>query len=343
MSQFFDQYNAILEKSLQKVRLRVDPNVKYAEDFAQYDGYVGYILAETDDSFDFFYENSTVTLPKNVVLVEQNIGAPTRFFQGLAGVQPGGDKASSGGGLAGALGSIARQGTQAAGSGLAALGRAGLAMHGIPSSAYSGNSSNASQSIPPKSTDQTKQSIDKTKSLLLKNKNNNAAININGVDYGIISIKDSSGKNHTTLQGNILILASYNIFDNLIQNSWSSLNEAGTAGLQFPMWGRPASPTATQPTATAATQPTATATTTTTPTAPVSGAGAAINYLQMSSITPANLKSKKLLNTPLQITLQPIMQQSTSSSATQAAVSPVDYNAMFTVSPNNAEILVTFL
>ena len=97
MSQFFDQYNAILEKSLQRVRLKVDPSNKCAEDFAQFDGYVGYILAETDDSIEFFYDNQTVTIPKNAVVVEQG------FMQGLAG-NP------NAAGKSGALGAIARQG-----------------------------------------------------------------------------------------------------------------------------------------------------------------------------------------------------------------------------------------
>jgi hypothetical protein len=102
MSQFFDQYNSILEKSLQKVRLRVDPNVKYAEDFAQYDGYVGYILAETDESIDFFYENNTVTLPKNAVIIEQENTGMRRFMQSAVG--------NAQGGVSGALGTMVNKG-----------------------------------------------------------------------------------------------------------------------------------------------------------------------------------------------------------------------------------------
>jgi len=127
MSQFFNQYNAILEKSLQKVRLRVDPNVKYAEDFAQYDGYVGYILAETDDSFDFFYENSTVTLPKNAIIIEQESTGMRRFMQSAVG--------NAQGGTSGALGTMVNK---AAGLGVGLAGNALKGAANLGSMIYTG-------------------------------------------------------------------------------------------------------------------------------------------------------------------------------------------------------------
>lgn len=83
MSKFFDQYSSILEKNLQRVRLKVDPLNKYAEDFAQYHGYEGYILAETEDAIKFFSNNEIVMIPKKAVMVEG-------ILSGLAGTaQPG--------------------------------------------------------------------------------------------------------------------------------------------------------------------------------------------------------------------------------------------------------------
>lgn len=172
MSQFFDQYNAILEKSLQKVRLRVDPNVKYAEDFAQYDGYVGYILAETDDSFDFFYENSTVTLPKNAVFVE-GVGD---FIRGAAGQ-------NTGSSVSGALGSIAS-------SALKGAAKAGLAMHGIPSSAYSSSSNSAqSQQAPsPGSALKFPPMVDRSQAIPVEDKDGYATVKVHNTLYGFSQI-----------------------------------------------------------------------------------------------------------------------------------------------------------
>jgi RNase P/RNase MRP subunit p29 len=100
MSKFFDQYASILEKNLQKVRLKVDPLNKYAEDFAQYHGYEGYILAETKDAIKFYTNNQIVMIPKKAVVVENWKQGVTNFLQGAAGQQPVG--------ATGALGSIAR-------------------------------------------------------------------------------------------------------------------------------------------------------------------------------------------------------------------------------------------
>ena len=97
MSKFFEQYNAVLEKNLQKVRLKVDPLNKYAEDYGQYDGYVGYILAETENEIKFFYNNSTLNIPKKAVVIENMVA---NYLQGAAGQKPVG--------ALGALGSITR-------------------------------------------------------------------------------------------------------------------------------------------------------------------------------------------------------------------------------------------
>jgi len=87
----------VLEKNLQKVRLKVDPLNKYAEDYGQYDGYVGYILAETENEIKFFYNNSTLNIPKKAVVIENMV---TNYLQGAAGQKPVG--------ALGALGSITR-------------------------------------------------------------------------------------------------------------------------------------------------------------------------------------------------------------------------------------------
>jgi len=97
MSKFFEQYNAVLEKNLQKVRLKVDPLNKYAEDYGQYDGYVGYILAETENEIKFFYNSSTLNIPKKAVVIENMVA---NYLQGAAGQKPVG--------ALGALGSITR-------------------------------------------------------------------------------------------------------------------------------------------------------------------------------------------------------------------------------------------
>lgn len=321
MSQFFDQYSSILEKSLQKVRLRVDPNVKYAEDFAQYDGYVGYILAETDDSIDFFYENNTVTLPKNAVFIEglgdvakatgRAIGSGAgNFIRGAAGQ-------NTGTSVAGALGSIA---------GSAAKGVANLG-----SMLYTGqklfDGKNQQADTPANSA----QAVDKTKSLPIKNKNGNVSISINGMDYGIIDIRDANNKSLVTNNNNNLILAHYDAFNFILNASWSTLNEAGFAGIPYNVAGRPIAPAA------APAAPAAAPANTTTPA--TSAAAGAAPFLEMPSFTSSALKAKKLLGVPLVVSLSPIPQ----SGAANKPAASIDYSVKFTIGPNNAEILVTFL
>lgn len=332
MSQFFDQYNAILEKSLQKVRLKVDPSNKCAEDFTQFNGYVGYILAETDESIEFFYNNNTVTLPKNAVFIEglgdvakatgRAIGAGAgNFIRGAAGQ-------NTGASVAGALGSIA---------GSAAKGAANFG-----SMLYTGqklfDGKNQQAGAPANST----QAVDKTKSLSIKNKNGNVSIAINGTDYGIIDIKDANNKSLVTINNNVLILAHYDAFNFILDTSWSTLNEAGTAGLPYNVGGLPIAPAA-APVPAAAPAPAATPApapaNTTTPATSAAPASAAVAFLQMPSVTPSALKAKKLLGVPLVLSLSPITQPG----AANKPATPIDYPAKFTIGPNNAEVLVTFL
>jgi hypothetical protein len=352
MSQFFDQYNSILEKSLQKVRLRVDPNVKYAEDFAQYDGYVGYILAETDESIDFFYENNTVTLPKNAVIIEQENTGMRRFMQSAVG--------NAQGGVSGALGTMVNKGAGAVGTALKGAANLGSMLYTgqqlFPMGNNQGQRAGAAVAA---------QAVDKTKSLAIKNKNGNASITINGMDYGIINIKDANNKSLVMLNNNVLILAHYNAFNLVLNTSWSTLNEiyetefdrknrlkaeaalkakqaAGTPAAQTSAASAPApaaqtsAASAPAPAAqtSAAPAPAAPSNTTATPTA-----SAADAFLQMPSVTVSALNAKKLLGVPLVVSLSPITQPN----ATNKPSTPIDYSVKFTAAPNNAEVLVTFL
>lgn len=322
MSQFFDQYNAILEKSLQRVRLKVDPSNKYAEDFAQFDGYVGYILAETDDSIEFFYDNQTVTLPKSVIIAEyfgQNAvnavgkgisaaGTGTaNFIRGAAGQ-------NTGSSWTGALGSMASGAVKG-------LGKAALALHGIDPSKLSSQQQAAvsSQSKPTAN-------LDKSKTFDIKNSNGFAAIDISGVRYGIVvgSIKN---------QNNQVLLNSFT-FDTIISNF---IAEAGFAGLAPNVGGIPTVPTASNTMPAATTQPT-TAPAATAQSQPQSGqAAAAVQYVPISKITAPNLKQQNALKVPLTIELLPLDVKASS------ITTPTTYQIMFTLAPNGQEVLLNFL
>jgi len=346
MSQFFDQYNSILEKSLQKVRLRVDPNVKYAEDFAQYDGYVGYILAETDESIDFFYENNTVTLPKNAVIIEQENTGMRRFMQSAVG--------NAQGGVSGALGTMVNKGAGAVGNALKGAANLGSMLYTGQQLFPMGN--NQGQRTGAAAVAKPAQAVDKTKSIAVKNKNGNASITINGMDYGIINIKDANNKSLVILNNNVLILAHYNAFNLVLNTSWSTLNEiyetefdrnkrlkaeaalkakqaAGSPTAPAPAAPAPAAPAPAAQTS-AASAPAAPGNTTAAPTA-----SAADAFLQMPSVTVSALNAKKLLGVPLVVSLSPITQPN----ATNKPSTPIDYSVKFTAAPNNAEVLVTFL
>lgn len=136
MSKFFDQYSSILEKNLQRVRLKVDPLNKYAEDFAQYNGYEGYILAETEDSIKFFTNKQIVMIPKKAVIVEG-------ILSGLAGTANAGDSSAST-----AVGTIGRN---IAGTAARAMFGSGVTGTGNSNSGYASGSKDAKdiQSVAP--------------------------------------------------------------------------------------------------------------------------------------------------------------------------------------------------
>lgn len=334
MSQFFNQYNAILEKSLQKVRLKVDPSNKCAEDFAQFDGYVGYILAETDDSIEFFYDNQTVTLPKDAVVVEgwkdtlksmaggayrglSNLTSAAgtgaaNFIRGAAGQ-------NTGSSWMGALGSMA--------SGAAkGLGKAALALHGIDPRMLSSQqqAATSSQSKPIAN-------LDKSKAFDIKNSNGFASIDINGVKYGIVA---GSIKN----QSNQVLLNSFT-FDNIINKFFAEntlYQEYNNYYTSNPFANR-VSTTAQPATAPAAT-PTATTPTATTQSQPQSGqAAAAVQYVPIGKITAPNLKQQNALKVPLTLELLPLDVKSSN------ITTPTLYQVMFTLAPNGQEVLLNFL
>lgn len=351
MSQFFDQYNSILEKSLQKVRLRVDPNVKYAEDFAQYDGYVGYILAETDESIDFFYENNTVTLPKNAVIIEQENTGMRRFMQSAVG--------NAQGGKSGALGTMVNKGAGAVGSVLKGAANLGSMLYTGQKLFDGQNQQTSAPAAPAKSM----QAVDKTKSIAVKNKNGNVSISINGMDYGITDIRDANNKSLVTNNNNnTLSLAHYDAFNLMLNKGWSFLSEiyepefnrrkrleaeakaalktkqaAGAPAAPAPAAQTSAAP-APAPAAAPAAAPAPAAASANTTTPATSGAAAA-PFLEMPSFTSSALKAKKLLGVPLVVSLSPIPQ----SDAANKPAASIDYSVKFTIGPNNIEILVTFL
>lgn len=328
MSQFFNQYNAILEKSLQKVRLKVDPSNKCAEDFAQFDGYVGYILAETDDSIEFFYDNQTVTLPKSVIIAEyfgQNaVNAVGRGISaagtGAANFIRGAAGQNTGSSWTGALGSMASGAVKG-------LGKAALALHGVDPSKLSSQQQAAisSQSKPTAN-------LDKSKAFDIKNSNGFATIDINGVRYGIVAGTIKNQKQQ-------VLLDSFT-FDNIISNF---IAEAGFAGLSPNVGGLPTTPAAsnTMPAATTqqTTAPAATAQTATTQNQPQSGqmAAAAVQYVPISKITAPNLKQQNALKVPLTLELLPLDVKSSN------ITTPTLYQVMFTLAPNGQEVLLNFL
>lgn len=181
MSQFLNNFTAILESSLQKVRLKVDPSNKQAEDFSQYDGYVGYILAETDKEIDFFFDNTLVKLPKAAIIIEQQ-----GFLQGLAGTN----------GTAGnAAGSLVRQGLQGVGRAVTGVAKAGLALHGIdPSKFGSGSASQPAQPAQPAPSSALKfpPEVDHSSAFKVIDVDGAAAIKVNNVPYGFLSIQTAN-------------------------------------------------------------------------------------------------------------------------------------------------------
>ena len=89
MSSFFEQYEAVLSKNLQQVMLKVDPLNRTAEDYTQYDGYTGYILAETDEIYRIYIDGKIVDIPKSAVIVEGLKRVASDFVKGAAGYNTG--------------------------------------------------------------------------------------------------------------------------------------------------------------------------------------------------------------------------------------------------------------
>lgn len=311
MSQFFDQYNAILEKSLQKVRLKVDPSNKCAEDFAQFDGYVGYILAETDDNIEFFCGRQIVSLPKNAIIIEQGflqkagVGA-ANFIRGAAGQ-------NTGSSWAGTLGNIA-------GGTARGFGKAALALHGIDPSKVIGQQQQPTNVA--RDSHVSNADADTSKAFIIKNSNGIATIDINGIIYGIIA---GSIKN----QGNQVLLNSF-VFDYIINNF---IVEAGFNGLSPNVGGIPVKSLKTNTqqvdaTVTDTAQKNLHDSQTTT---------ATVQYIPISKITAQNLKQQKALKVPLSLELQPLNIKATNTAT------PTMHQVMFTLAPNGQEVQLIFL
>lgn len=178
MSKFFDQYSSILEKNLQRVRLKVDPLNKYAEDFAQYHGYEGYILAETEDAIKFFSNNEIVMIPKKAVVVEG-------LLSGLAGTaQPGDNSAKT------AIGTIGRN---IAGTAARAVFGAGVTGTGGGYGGAGAQANNAQNATLGKQVGMTKLPNEMLgKSFKVIDKKGTACISQRGKTYYIVQIKSTN-------------------------------------------------------------------------------------------------------------------------------------------------------
>ena len=173
MSKFFDQYSSIIEGSLQQVRLRVDPHNKCAEDFAQYEGYIGYILAETDKNVDFYSNNKIITIPRKGFIFEG-------VLTGLAGTAPAGDTSRRT-----AVGTIARNviGTAA---------RVGAGIYGVNLPAgqqapVGGGAAGAGAGI------KLPASFDRSTGVKLVDASGIATLKANGASYGFTKITATNG------------------------------------------------------------------------------------------------------------------------------------------------------
>lgn len=174
MSKFFDQYSSIIEASLQQVRLRVDPHNKCADDFAQYDGYIGFILAETDKSVDFYSNNTIITIPRKGFIFEG-------VLTGLAGTAPAGDTSKRT-----AVGSMARQA-------IGTAARIGSAVYGVNLPAGQKAPQAAEKTPAPGSGMKLPASFDRSIGFKLIDRSGIATLNANGVSYGFTKIALSNG------------------------------------------------------------------------------------------------------------------------------------------------------
>lgn len=188
MSKFFDQYSSIIEGSLQQVRLRVDPHNKCAEDFAQYDGYIGFILAETDKSVDFYSNNKIITIPRKGFIFEG-------VLTGLAGTAPAGDTSKRT-----AVGSIARQA-------IGTAARIGSAIYGVnlppgqkaPEAGAAG--AGAGIKLPA--------SFDRSTGVKIVDVGGIATLKANGASYGFTKITATNGSGLTIVPESFSQLLNY--------------------------------------------------------------------------------------------------------------------------------------
>jgi hypothetical protein len=274
MSKFFNQYSSILEKNLQRVRLKVDPLNKYAEDFAQYNGYEGYILAETEDAIKFFSNNEIVMIPKKAVVVEG-------ILSGLAGTAPRDDASGRT-----AIGTIGRN---IAGTAARAVFGTGVTGTGGGGGGGSGSQSSAAQNAAlGKQVGMTK--IPDTmlgKSFKITNRKGIACIYQRGKLYFLTQIK-------STTSGAILEKKN---FDDLL-SSYMTFYEAAPAVPAAPAPTTPAPTTPAAPAVPAAPAPTTPAPTTPAAPAPTVPTKSGIRFVDITNET----KNKGLINVSVFIT-----------------------------------------
>lgn len=55
------------QNSLKRVKLKLDPKIREAQDYSQYEGYEGYVLSETETHIELQIKDKRVTLPKMVL------------------------------------------------------------------------------------------------------------------------------------------------------------------------------------------------------------------------------------------------------------------------------------
>lgn len=123
MNQFKEAYRDALSKNLKRVRLKIDPKIKEAQDFSQYNGYEGYILGETDQFVRFFVikTDKIIKIPRIVAEAVKKHNWFDRFAQGTGSSTL---QNAAQGNWAGAAGNLAGK---AAGA-LAGIGRAAIGL-----------------------------------------------------------------------------------------------------------------------------------------------------------------------------------------------------------------------
>lgn len=67
------------QNSLKRVKLKLDPKIREAQDFSQYEGYEGYVLSETETHVELQIKNKRIILPK--IVIE---GKLADFIKGVA-------------------------------------------------------------------------------------------------------------------------------------------------------------------------------------------------------------------------------------------------------------------